>query len=65
MTKAQQLKAIRDYSFLFCDNAKILVPDKGSTSDPKYATKSIPGKENFVIIEITPLFLAQTFFMNH
>ena len=58
-TKAQQLKAIRDYSFLFCDNAEIPIPDKGSTSDPKSATKSIPGKANFVIIEITPLFLSQ------
>lgn len=42
-TKAQQLKAIRDYSFLFSDDAEIPVPDKGDTSDPKFATKSIPG----------------------
>jgi len=42
-TKAQQLKAIRDYSFLFSDNAEIPVPDKVSTSDPKSVTKSIPG----------------------
>lgn len=41
-TKAQQLKAIRDYSFLFSDNAEIPVPDKGSTSDLNSVTKSIP-----------------------
>lgn len=41
-TKAQHLKAIRDYSFLFSDNAEIPVPDKGSTSDRNSVTKSIP-----------------------
>jgi hypothetical protein len=46
-TKEQQLKAIRDYSFLFSDNAEIPVPDKVSTSDPKSVTKSIPGKVQF------------------
>lgn len=44
-TKAQKLKEIRDYSFLFSENAEIPVPDKGSTSDPKSGTKSIPGKQ--------------------
>lgn len=57
-TKAQQLKATRDYSFLFSDNAEIPVPDKGSTSDLNSVTKSIPGKFSFIIIEINLLFLA-------